>query len=269
VILIALAGRSITRVRGILLGVAGLLSAFQVALVLQAASYDQQQMYETLAKMTPGFIQRWLGENIVSLASFGGIVAFGYFHPVVVLLTAALAAFVASEPAAEVEEGHVDLLLSRPVARHWLVTRSAALSLFSALLIVGVMMTSTWTAVALFSPPSARGPSPILILTLAAHLAAVAWWFGALSLALAGMARRRVAAFAPAAIVAAGLYFVNLLAASWKPARMAAVLSPFHYYEGTQIVAGMSNPARDLSLLLSTAIVLVGVSYWRFRTRDL
>jgi ABC-type transport system involved in multi-copper enzyme maturation permease subunit len=269
VILVPLVGRSVARVRGVLFGVAALLAAFQVALVLQAASYEQQQMYETLARMTPGFVQRWLGENIVSLASFGGIVAFGYFHPVVVLMTALLAAFVASEPAADVEDGQVDLLLSRPVARHWLVTRSAALSLASALLIVGVMMTSTFTAVALFSPPGARGPSPAVVFLLSAHLAAVAWWFGAFSLALAGVARRRMAAFAPAAIAAAALYFVNLLAASWKPARIAAVLSPFHYYEGTQIIAGVTNPSRDLLLLLSTAIVLVGLSYWRFRTRDL
>jgi ABC-type transport system involved in multi-copper enzyme maturation permease subunit len=269
VILIPLVGRSVTRVRGVLIGVAALLAAFQVALVLQAASYEQQQMYETIARMTPGFIQRWLGENIVALASFGGIVAFGYFHPVVVLMTALLAAFVASEPAADVEDGQVDLLLSRPVARHWLVTRSAALSLACALVIVGVMMASTWAAVALFSPPGARGPSAATLLLLAAHLAAVAWWFAALSLALAGSARRRVASFAPAAIAAAALYFVNLLAASWKPASIAAVLSPFHYYEGTQIIAGVTNPARDLFLLLSTAIVLVGLSYWRFRSRDL
>ena len=268
-ILFPLIGRSVTRVRGIFLGVAALLSAFQVALVLQAASFDEQQMFETLGRMTPGFIQRWLGENITALASFGGIVAFGYFHPVVVLITALLAAFVASEPAADIEDGHVDLLLSRPIARHWLLTRSAVLSLASPVMLAAMMLTSTWTAVALFSPASARGPSAVTLLMLAVHLVAVAWWFGALSLALAGMARRRVAAFVPAAIAAAALYFVNVLAASWRPARAAAVLSPFSYYQGTEIVAGLSNPTRDLFLLGSSAIIMVGLSYWRFRVRDL
>lgn len=265
----ALLGRSLARVRGVLVGVAALLSAFQVALVLQAAAYDQQQMFETLGRMMPGFVQRWLGDNIVALASFGGIVAFGYFHPIVVLTVALVAAFVASEPAADVEAGHVDLLLSRPVARHWLVTRSAMLSLACPLVLAALMMVSTWITVTLVSPPSARGPSPATILTLAAHLVAVAWCFGALSLALAGVARRRGTAFAPAAIAAAALYFINLLAASWEPARVAAVLSPFHYYQGTEIVAGLTNPARDLVLLGSTAAALVGVSYWRFGARDL
>jgi hypothetical protein len=267
--LAALVGRSLAQVRGIFIGVAGLLCAFQVALVLQAASYDQQAMFETLGRMTPGFIQRWLGDNIVALASFGGLVTFGYFHPIVVLLTAMVAAFVASDPAADVEAGHVDLLLSRPVARHWLVTRSALLLLACPLVLATLMLISTWTAVALAAPPHARGPSPTTLVLLAAHLVAVAWWFGALSLALAGGARRRAAAFAPAAIAAVGLHLVNVLAASWKPARVADVLSPFHYYRGTEIVAGLSDPALDLILLGSTAAVLVGLSYWRFRARDL
>lgn len=266
--LTALVGRSLARVRGALLGVAGLLSALQVAIVLQAASYDQPT-FETLGRLTPEFIQRWLGDNIVAFASFGGLVAFGYFHPVVLLLVAMVAAFVASEPAADVEGGQVDLLLSRPIARHWLVTRSAVLSLVSPLMLAALMIASTSVAVAAFSPPSARGPSAVTLVTLAAHLVGVAWCFGALSLALAGVARRRAAAFVPAAIAAVALFFVNLLAASWKPARVVDVFSPFHYYRGTEIVAGLSNPAGDLFLLGSAAVILTALSYWRFHTRDL
>ena len=172
--LTALVGRSLARVRGALLGVAGLLSALQVAIVLQAASHDQPT-FETLGRLTPEFIQRWLGDNIVAFASFGGLVAFGYFHPVVLLLVAMVAAFVASEPAADVEGGQVDLLLSRPVARHWLVTRSAVLSLVSPLMLAALMIASTSVAVAAFSPPSARGPSAVTLVTLAAHLVGVAW----------------------------------------------------------------------------------------------
>jgi len=268
VILVTLVGRSVARIRGTLLGVTGLVSAFQVALVLQAASYDQQ-MFETLGRMTPAFIQRWLGENIAAFASFGGIIGFGYFHPVVILLTSLVAAFVASDPAADVEAGHVDLLLSRPIARHWLVTRSALLSLGCPLILAAAMLISTWTAVALAAPPDVRPPSAVTLLLLAVHLVAVAWCFGALSLALAGVARRRAAAFVPAAMAAVSLFFVNLLAASWRPARVVDLISPFHYYPGAAIVAGVSDPARDLLFLCSAAILLTGLSYWRFRTRDL
>jgi ABC-2 type transport system permease protein len=266
---LALLSRSLARVRGALIGVATLLCALQVALVLQAASYDQQQTFETLGRLMPAFMQRWFGESLAALASFAGMVSFGYFHPVVVLLVAMLAAYVASDPAADVESGYVDLLLSRPIARHWLVSRSAILALACPLALAVLMMASTWTAVAVVAPSSASPPSAITVMTLAAHLVAVAWCFGALSLAIAGGARRRSTAFATAAIAAVALYFVNVLAASWKPARVADVLSPFHYYRGAEIVAGVTDPARDLVVLGSAAAVLFTVSYLRFRKRDL
>ncbi len=266
--LLALLGRSLAGMRGLLIGVAVLLSAFQVALVLQAASYDQQQMFETLGRVVPGFVQRWFGDNLAALASFGGSVSLGYFHPVIVLLVAMVTAFAASDPAADVEAGYVDLLLSRPVARHWLVTRSALLFGACPVVLAALMMASTWTTVALVAPPSASGPSPSTIATLAAHLVAVAWCFGAISLVLASVVRRRGTAFVPAATAAVALYFVNVLAASWQPARIADVLSPFHYYRGPEILAGVADPARNLVLLGSTAAALVGVAYWRFRARD-
>jgi beta-exotoxin I transport system permease protein len=267
--LVALLGRSLSRMRGPLLAVATLVCAFQIATVLQAASIEQRQAFETLGQLLPGFVQRWLGDNLAGLASFGGVVALGYFHPVVVLLVAIVTAFVASEPAAEVEDGHVDLLLSRAVSRHWLITRSFLIAAACPLVLAGLMMTSTWTTVALAAPPSLQRPSPTTIATLAAHLVAVAWCFGGLSLALASESRRRSAAFTTAATAAVALYFVNVLAASWEPARIADVLSPFHYYQGAAILAGRSNPLRDLTLLGSTAAVLAAVSYWRFSMRDL
>jgi ABC-type transport system involved in multi-copper enzyme maturation permease subunit len=266
---LALLGRSLARVRGALVGVAALLCVFQAALVLQAASYDQQQTFESLGRLMPAFVQRWFGDSLAALASFSGVVAFGYFHPVVVLLVAMIAAYAASDPAADVEEGYVDLLLSRPTPRHWLVSRSAILALACPLALAVLMIASTLTTVAVVAPASARGPSPGTIITLAAHLVAVAWCFGALSLAIAGGARRRSTAFATTAIVAVALYFINVLAASWKPARAADFLSPFHYYRGAEIVAGITDPARDLLLLGSAAVLLIGASYWRFRTRDL
>lgn len=265
---VALLGRSLAGIRGALTGVAVLVSGFQVALVLQASSYDQQQMFETLGRMVPGFVQRWLGDDIIALASFGGIVAFGYFHPVIVLLVALITAFAASDPAADVEAGHVDLVLSRPVARHWIVTRSAVLLAACPVALVALMMASTWATVTLAAPPSARAPSPGTIAILSAHLVAVAWCFGAATLALASAARRRGTAFVPAATAAVALYFVNVLAASWQPARVADVLSPFHYYRGPEILAGVTDPVRDLALLGSTAVLLIALSYWRFSRRD-
>jgi len=267
--LAALVVRSVTRARGVLAGVAVLLAAFQVALVFQAVSLHEQQTFEAAGRMVPAFIQRWLGDTMFALGSFGGIVSFGYFHPVIVLLFAIVTAFIASDPAADIEEGYVDLLLARPVARHAIVTRSAVLMAACPAALAALMMTVTWTMAWLVAPPSARGPSMATIATLSAHLVCVAWCFGALSLAMSTGVRRRASGFAPAAIAAVALYFVNVLAASWAPARVLDTVSPFHYYQGTKILVGMTEPSRDLLMLGGAAAALVAAAYWRFSTRDL
>jgi hypothetical protein len=267
--LAALIGRSVARARGVLVGVAVLLAGFQVALVLQAASLHEEQAFAAAGRLIPAFVQRWLGETMFALGSFGGVVSFGYFHPVIVLVFAMVTAFIASDPAADVEEGYVDLLLARPVPRRAIVTRSAVLLAACPAGLATLMMITTWTMTALVAPPSAQWPSLPTILTLSAHLVLVAWCFGAFSLALAVGARRRASAFAPAAIAAVALYLVNVLAASWSPARTLDLLSPFHYYQGTRVLAGMTSPGRDLLVLASSAAVLVAFSYSRFTTRDL
>jgi ABC-2 type transport system permease protein len=267
--LAALVVRSVTRARGVLAGVAALLAAFQVALVFQAVSLHEQQTFEAAGRMVPGFIQRWLGDTMFALGSFGGIVSFGYFHPVIVLMTSIATAFLASDPAADVEEGYVDLLLARPVARHLLVTRSAILLAACPAMLATLMMTATWTTTALVAPRSAQWPSLPSILTLSAHLVLVASCFGALSLMLSTGARRRTSGFAPAAMAAVALYLVNVLAASWTPARVLDTVSPFHYYQGTRILVGLTDPARDLLTLGAAASALVAVAYWRFGRRDL
>jgi ABC-2 type transport system permease protein len=267
--LAALVLRSVTRARGVLIGVAVLLAMFQAALVLQAVSLHEQQSFEAAGRMVPAFIQRWLGDRMFALGSFGGVVSFGYFHPVIVLVMSIVTAFVASDPAADVEDGYVDLLLARPVARHWIVTRSTVLLAGCPAILAALMMTSTWTTTALVVPSSAQGPSLPKILTLSAHLVLVAWCFGAFSLLLAAGARRRASSFAPAAITAVALNFVNVLAASWAPARLVDILSPFHYYQGARILAGLTDPSRDLLTLGAAASVLVAAAYWRFGRRDL
>jgi ABC-2 type transport system permease protein len=267
--LIALIARSLVRVRGVLFGASCLVACFQVAIVLQAASFEERQAFATLGQMMPAFLQRWMGDSMVALASFRGLVAFGYFHPMIVLVHAMVAAFIASELAADVEAGHVDLLLARPVPRRRLVTRSALLLVVCPTVLASLMMAATFAAVALFAPTAAPWPSVTTILTLAAHIVGVATCFGALSLALGSFVRRRSAAFGPTALIAVGLYLTNVLAASWRPAQWVDVISPFHYFQGASIAAGLTDPAKDLFVLVAMAAGLVSTAYWRFSVRDL
>ncbi len=266
---LALIRHALARSRGILLGVGALLVGLQVVIVLVAAEQYQAQAFDLIMRLAPSFVQRQLGPSLPVLLSFPGLVSFGYFHPVVILTITVVAALFASEPAGDVEQGHVDLLLAGPVARHWIITRSLILMLAVPMLLVGLMMAATWTTLLACAPSGAQWPDPRAIVRLGTHLAFVAWCFGGVALAVAAFARRRATALAAGAIGAVSLYLLELLAASWRPLRGVGVLSPFHYYQGSAVMVGSADVFRDLATLTLMTLPMVGLAYFQVARRDL
>jgi hypothetical protein len=264
----ALVSRSLGRLIGLFAGLALVLAGLQVVIVLVAASQEEARSFDLMMRLAPAFVQRQFGSTLPAFLSFGGLVTFGYFHPVVVLMIAVFAAFVASELVADVEGGHVDLLLARPVARHWLVTRSLALLVCCPVVLVVLMLSTTWLALAAFAPEGARWPPAASIVSLAIHLVAIAWCFGAVGLSLSAMVQRRMNAVGPAGISAVSLYLLDLLGGSWPPLRTASVISPFHYYQGAAVLSGTASSGRDLVILVSMTLALTALAYWRFSARD-
>ena len=265
----ALVRRSIARTAGLFMAVVFLLAGFQLLLVLVARSQQESQSFDLITRLVPTFIQRQFGATLPAFLSFGGLVSFGYFHPVVVMTIALFAAFLASELAADVEGGQVDLLLSRALGRHWLVTRSLLVVLLTPVLFVLVMMTASRIALGLLAPGDAEWPAFSSIALMAAHLVAVAWCFGALGLALAAMVRRRSSALGPTALLAVSFYWLDLVAGAWPAIASLAKLSPFHYYQGAAVLAGSADSARDLVILGTVSALFAAIAYWRFNVRDL
>jgi ABC-2 type transport system permease protein len=197
------------------------------------------------------------------------MVAAGYFHPVIVVMLAQLAIYLATEPAYEVESGLVDVILSRPLPRHHLITRSLLLLVAVVIAAVLAMGAGTWLGLSLFADPAWDWPAADAVVRLLVHLAAVAICVGALGLAVAAGARRRNAAFALVGVTSVVLYLVAFLAISWAPARTVAWISPFYYYPAVGILAGTAPRLSNLLVLGAASVTLTAVAYWRFARREL
>ena len=267
--LVPLIRRSLSQARYVLLGCLLLLCAFQLIIVGQAAEIERQNSFSRMAELVPGFLQRGLGSRAMILATFRGTVAFGYFHPVVVVIVAMLAVYLATEPAHEVEAGLVDLELSRSLPRHALVTRSLAAALAAIVMATLLMALGTAVGLRLFSSPQYDAPSARVIFSLLVHLASIAALFTGLGLALAAGARRWTTAFFTTALVLIVFYLLDFLSIGWPLMRSIAWISPFRYYPALAIMAGDADGARNVAVLLSAAAALVAVAYWRFNRRDL
>ena len=268
-LLIALLQRSLSRVWAMIAGLSVLLIGLQALIVLVARSQEESRSYDVIASLAPRFIQSQFGDALPAFLSFGGMVTFAYFDPVVLLMIAVLAVFVASELAADIEYGHVDLLLARGMTRRAIVTRSLVAMMLVPAAVAAVMVVAGYIALAAFAPVGARWPAAATVLNLAGHLVVLAWCFGATGLAVAAFARRRLTATGIVSIAAVFLYLLEFLGNAWQPAQWAAVLSPFHYAHGAAILAGQGSSAQDYAVLGSVTLGATAIAFWRYSERDL
>jgi len=257
--------RTLARHKGLIAGMAAVLAGFQVLLVVIAANLQREGLFSQLAALVPSNIQAALGGSLI--ASFGGLLAFGFFHPVVVLGLAVGASYLGSELAGDVETGLVDLVAARPVPRAALVARTLVAIVAASTTIVGLMVVAS-RASALAVGGAADTPVSATV-ALAVNLLAVTWCCGAAGLAIAAVTRSRAAAAGAAALVFISTYLVNFAAAWWRPARFAARFTPFHYFDAMPIVLGTHDPARDILVLLSASALLVVAALVSYQRRDL
>lgn len=264
--MLTLVGRSFRRQAGIFVSVASVLIAFQFALIAVAASFAERREFERLAQVVPAFIQNALGP---SLRSFAGMSLIGYFEPIPVMLVVVFMVYVATEPAAEVEAGLVDLVLARPLARRLLITRTLIVMAITAVSLQVFTGLAVWLGLLWLAPAGVVWPRLSDALTLMVYLAATAWCFGAIALAAAARSRRRASALAPVAIGAIALYLLQMLGDVWSVARQLAVLSPFHYFPGSAVLNGRTDLALNLTVLGTASAIFIALAYWQFGHRDL
>jgi ABC-2 type transport system permease protein len=260
---------SLVRFRTPLLVMAAALAAFQVLLGLAAQELQREGAFTQIANLIPVFVRQLFGTALVSIMSFSGIMALGYYHVAIVAVLVGLVVAIATEPAGEVEGGFADLVLSRSVSRAAVVGRSVVLIVVCPALEVCAMAAGTFIGLWLAVPTGAARPAALLVWSLAFGLWCVLVCWGGVSLAIGSVARRRFVAGSIAGGGAAALMLVDYLSRVWKPIRGLARLSPVHYYNPLDLVMNKPLPRGDEAILLGAAAVAVVVAYALFSRRDL
>jgi hypothetical protein len=260
---------SFTRVRGVLVILGLLLAGFEFLLVQVAAYFARENAFNQLSVLVPDFVRTVAGPSVLGFMSFAGIVALGYFHPIVITALVGLSIAIATEPAGEVEMRFVDLALARPITRSDAMTRSVLVLAGAGGFMLLLMMAGTWTGLTCCAPPEVERPSPALIASLAANLAAVMAAWGGVALAIAASARRRAAAGTAAGVAALAAYLLDYLGRAWEPAETVSLLSPFRYFETMPLVMGQPLNLPNVAILLGVGAVGALIGFIRFARRDI
>jgi hypothetical protein len=266
---LTLARHSLHRSRALLLVMTAVLVGFEVLLVFAADTLQESGTFSSFAAILPPFVRQVFGDSVLVFMSYTGLVAFGYFHPMIVAALVALVIGLATEPVADVETRFLDVVLARPVRRSAVVTRSVLLIVLGSAAVIAAWAAATLAAMRWMAPPRGGVPSSALVGALAVNLWAVLLCVGGVALAVAAAARRRSAAAAAVGLVMLALFLIDYLARIWKPATLVARVSPFHYYDAMAMVMGRPLPIGHLAVLGAAATGAVFVAYVLFSRRDL
>jgi len=264
-----LLAHSLKRVRTLVLAMAVLLAAFQVILIVVAKSIDSSNNFEQINAMIPAFAREMVGPSITSIMSFSGFVCLGYFHLSVMISLIALSIALSTTPAGEVESGFMDLILSRPLARHWIITRTIVMMTTCTAAVLGTMMLATWVGLNTLGPRNTTWPSQHLVLSLAGNLALLMLCWSGIAMAIGAAARRRSVAGAVTGVAALATFLLDYVGRVWKPAELAAWGSPFRYYSPFDLVMGTPIPTQNLVVLTAMALAGFALAYLFFARRDI
>jgi ABC-type transport system involved in multi-copper enzyme maturation permease subunit len=266
--LLLLLGLSLKRARTLLISMGLLLALFQVLLVLIGRGIERSGEFEQLATMLPPFVRALLGPSMASVMSFSGVVCLGYFDLGIVIALLALTIALATVPASEVETGFADLILARPVRRHWLITRTIVLMSLAIAMMLGVMMAGTWAGLFLLAPPNAHWPSTRTVFSLALNLGLLLLCWGGVAMAFGSICRRTVASSVTGLLALCGL-LLDLTGRLWPPANQFAWLSPFRYFIPFDLVMGTALPVENVLVLWAIAMTGFTLAYYLFSQRDI
>jgi ABC-2 type transport system permease protein len=259
---------SLRRIRGLLIGLGAMLAVFQFLLTEVAAYLMRQNAFSQLSALIPDFVRTAAGPSALAFMSYTGIVALGYFHPIVLTSLVGLMIAIATEPSGEVETRFVDLTLARPLARFAVVARTLVVLIVSGCLMLVLMIGGTWTGVTCCAPSGAERPSLTMLVSLAVTLAAIMASWAGVALAIAAGSRRRAVAGGLAGALALGAYLLDYLGRAWEPANAISRLSPFHYFEPMAVVMGGPLSAGNIAVLLEISAVGTLVGLVTFARRD-
>jgi ABC-2 type transport system permease protein len=258
---------SLKRVRMLLCGTGLLLAGFQALRVRIAASHDAGD-YAQIAALLPPSVRAILGPALTSVMSFNGIVCGGYFDLGIVIALVVLTITLATLPASEIETGFADLILARPLRRHWLITRTIALVLLSILLMLFMILAGTWAGLAMFAPPDAHGPPARQTASLALDLAMLLLCWSGVAMAFGAACRPGVARPATSLIAFAAL-LLDYAQKLWPAIEYIGWLSPFRYFTPFELVMGDPLPMENLLVLGAIAMTGFTVAYLIISQRDI
>jgi ABC-type transport system involved in multi-copper enzyme maturation permease subunit len=200
------------------------------------------------------FVTVLLGNTLGAEITSRSMQAFLYVHPVVLTLVWALAVTLCTRmPAAEIDRGTIDVLLSWPISRRAVYACESIVWLAAGCFVL-LMGFAGHLAAAPTMPEELR-PDVSRSLIVLTNLYCVYLAVGGIALFIASLSDRRGRAIAVVFAILLASFLLNFVANFWQPAKQVSFLGILEYYRPAEILLHGRFPAGDVAVLIAVAVI--------------
>jgi ABC-2 type transport system permease protein len=253
--------------RGFLAFALIVVALFQFLLLRVVTSFDIPPIMQSALQGMPESVRKVVGQDALSMLTVKGTAAFGFNHPLVLVIMAIAAIMIpARHVAGEVETGTLELLLSLPIKRATLLLRLFASTALFLLLIAAAALASSLGSIALFDRLAAD--TALRLAGIACNLWLLFTCVASLALLLSTFGREANKVALRAAGVVLVFYLLHFLSSMWDPLAFTQPFNVFTYFQPTALMSGERSLGLNAAVLAVLIVALVGGSAFQFDRRD-
>jgi ABC-2 type transport system permease protein len=245
-----------------------LVAFFQFLIIWLMSSINYVPIMEAILNQLPPQMKIIFNQEFMNRLSIDGAAAFGFNHPIVLMVLGIVAIILPTRHiAGEIEAGTLELLLSYPVSRSRL---NISLALSSATILIAIIVAGwigSFSALIIFNHFSMEMFGQLIKIGL------ILWILLCLitnySLLISVYGREAGKSGLRSAGITLIFYFLNFIATLWESLEFTQVINPFHYYQPQKLMFGEQSFILDAVVLLSATIFFFIIAYLHFSRRDI
>jgi len=254
--------------RSFVLFSASIVALLQFLIIKAITTVDADSMTSLFFSQLPERFRLVVNETLISRMTVEGAAAFGFNHPIVIILVAIIAVSVPTRHVSgEIENGVMELLLAHPVGRVRLALSLWVSAAGMTLIVVVGALVGSIIGVMVFHVAS--GAFVVRLIEIALNLWVLAVLIETVALLVSVWGTRGSRPGLWTAVTVLTFYVLHFLTPLWDVLQPTTPFNLFTYYQPHKLVIGESNFGGDVLVLVAVTAVFLTLAVHRFHTRDI
>jgi ABC-2 type transport system permease protein len=245
-----------------------MITLLEYIIITVMTTFDTASLYGSLMSQLPERLKMLVSDNYFLHMTVDGAAAFGFNHPIVLVMIAAVAIGIPARHISEaIEGGTMEWLLAQPVRRTTLVLSLWLSGCTVLLLIIAGGLAGLFSALAVTHTFTPAIFSKMLQIGCNLWLLSIVMMSIALVIAAFGKAGTRTGSIAAAVVLT--FYLLFFFAAIWEWFEFTRPYNIFFYYQPQQLMFDRQSFSVNAAVLSSVIAACLAVSLVQFRRRDI